>query len=111
MTQTDLGMHLEDRSISVPVLTVRIAGLSLILGRSAQTIQNQMYREPQKIPPWVQGSLPRIWHIDTVNEWLADMSRPQPSTSSSLKSGLEKPRIELKRRPGRPRAKPASEKT
>ncbi len=110
-------MQLEDRALCAQVFTVRIDGLSLILGRSQQTVQNQMYREPDKIPPWVEGSNPRIWHLPTVDAWLAERSR-RPGQSQALATtqfprpdvlaqwrplAKRESQLAAKRRPGRPR--------
>ncbi len=95
----------EERAPCAPVLSLGISGLALILGRSVQTVKNQMYREPNKIPPWVANALPRIWHIGTVNDWLAERSKLNGSTLTP-RSSLDRPQLEevrVKRGRGRPR--------
>lgn len=87
-------------------LTVDRAGLARILHRSKLTISRQMSNAPDKLPPPVLGTKPRIWRIESINEWLqarersakADQRQAPRESFQNVAQALP-----AKRRAGRPR--------
>jgi len=73
--------------------------LSVLLKRSVVTIRNQIYRAPEKLPPFVKGSAPRVWYLPAVQAWLLDKS-----------SGpIEAPVVEIIQPSGRGRGRPRNQ--
>ena len=65
-------------------MTVDRAGLAAILHRSPLTIRRQMSEAPDSLPPAVQGTKPRIWRVERIQEWLRErdggpQSIPEPA--------------------------------
>lgn len=52
-------------------LTVNREGLASILKRSASTIRRQLSESPERLPPAVMGTKPRIWQVATVQSWMS----------------------------------------
>jgi len=84
----------EPRCLSLARLLLDRNELAIILKRSPVTIRNQIYRTPEKLPPSVEGSAPRVWYLPAVEAWLLDRSsgaEAAPSTeliqSSKVKRG------------------------
>lgn len=84
-------------------LTFSIEDLAAALRRAVPTVRNQMYREPERLPPWVSDSQPRIWHVPTVSAWLQAKSAP---VTAPVRTLAEQP---VRRGRGRPRKTPRYE--
>lgn len=87
-------------------LTVDRTGLARILHRSPLTVARQMSSAPGTLPPHVPGTKPRIWRIETIDQWLrnrekltSDFNLPASGASSECNVREEL----VKRKPGRPR--------
>lgn len=53
-------------------LTVDREGLASILKRSAATVRRQMSESPERLPPAVADTKPRIWQLVTVQRWMTE---------------------------------------
>jgi hypothetical protein len=72
--------------------TIKVAELSQILGRSPATIRTQLCREPQRVPPHLPGSWPKVWRLVTVLKWLNEQENNQTAIITPAKRGRGRPR-------------------
>ncbi len=87
-------------------LTVDRAGLARILHRSPLTVARQMSSAPGTLPPHVPGTKPRIWRIETIDQWLRAREKFNdafhlPASGASSEGNVREELV--KRKPGRPR--------
>ncbi len=74
--------------------TIKVDGLAQILGRSPATIRTQMSRSPERVPPHLAGSWPKVWRLVTVLDWLDKLDGNQRTsvTIDTVKKGPGRPR-------------------
>jgi hypothetical protein len=72
--------------------TVKVEGLSQILGRSPATIRTQLSRAPGRVPPHLPGSWPKVWRLVTVLEWLDKQDTTPTGNIAIPKKGPGRPR-------------------
>ena len=72
--------------------TIKVDELAQILGRSPATIRTQICRAPQRVPPHLPGSWPKVWRLVTVLNWLNELENNQTTTITPAKRGRGRPR-------------------
>lgn len=87
----------EPRALAAAELLLDGAELAIVLKRSPVTIRNQLYRSPEKLPPFVAGSAPRVWYLPAVEAWLLNRSSAPSATPAveqlhTSKRGRGRPR-------------------
>lgn len=87
-------------------LTVDRVGLARILHRSPSTVARQMSSSRGELPPHVHGTKPRIWRIETIDQWLRAREKVKgafnlPASGESSEGNVREELV--KRKPGRPR--------
>lgn len=83
---------------AVPLfLTVDREGLAAILKRSPATVRRQMSECPERLPPAVSNTKPRIWQVTTVQLWMTAQEaqcalKPKETATQLPKASRGRPR-------------------